>query len=64
MLQILKNVQVTRKAEDEGCPEFTKMIFSVVPTEVHEEEYDFSVSLNDPEKGFLGFEGENLAVIG
>ena len=29
-----------------------------------EDEYDFTVSMNDPELGYMGFEGRDLAVQG
>lgn len=64
MLKTLKNVEVNRRETDEACPEFQRVIFSAVPTNVEEEDYDFTVSLNDPDKGYLGFEGENLIMHG
>lgn len=66
MLKTLQNVETRRREGDDEavCPEFKRVIFSVRPTEGDMDDYDFTVSLNDPDKGYLGFEGEKLFLHG
>ena len=45
--------------------QITEAKFSVEPNEgINIDDYDFDVSINDPNKGYLGFEGNNLRAVG
>ena len=65
MLEAFSDLRVTLEDKSETCPDFKSAAFSVTTAEgVDISTYDFDVSLNDDDKGFLGFEGKNLRVKG
>ena len=56
---------VVMRGPDDRCPEINIAIYSMVPNEdIDFESYDFDVSLNDKEKGYLGVEGKDLRIFG
>jgi len=65
MLEAFSDLKLNVEEKSEKCPTFESAVFSVVPNEgVDLDTYDFDVSLNDPEKGYLGFEGKDLRITG
>lgn len=65
MLEAFTDLKVTLGEQSETCPDFKSAVFSLTTAEgVDLSTYDFDVSLNDEEKGYLGFEGKNLRVKG
>ena len=53
------------KGPDDRCPELEIAIYSMVPNEnIDLESYDFDLSFNDKDKGYLGFEGKDLRLVG
>lgn len=65
MLDAFSDLKVTLEDKSETCPDFKGAVFSLTPQEgLDIDKYDFDVSLNDKEKGYLGFEGKQLRVKG
>ena len=56
---------IIMKGPDDRCTEVNFARFSVVPNEdIAFEDYDLDISLNDKQKGYLGFEGKDLRLVG
>ena len=65
MLDAFSDLKLSVEEKSESCPDFQNAVFSLKPNEdIDFNDYDFDVSINDPEKGYLGFEGKNLRVVG
>ena len=65
MLEAFSGLKLSVEEKSEKCPTFESAVFSLIPNEgIDPETYDFDVSLNDPEKGYLGFEGKDLRITG
>jgi len=65
MLEAFSDLPITIEEKSQTCPEMSGATFSVATQEgVDVDSYDFDVSLNDAEKGYLGFEGKDLRIKG
>ena len=69
ILDVFDNLSVGRvdSTDEPGYPDFAldDMVVSLKTAEgIDTEEYDFKISLNDEALGFLGFQGDNLRVLG
>lgn len=64
MLDAFADLRIEPEEKGERCPEFGSASFSLVPEGIEKDDYDFDVSINDEDKGYLGFEGKNLKIVG
>lgn len=65
MLEAFSDLTFSAEEKSEACPALTGATFKLTTNEgILLEDYDFDVSLNDAEKGYLGFEGKDLKVTG
>ena len=56
---------IVMKGPDDRCTEVNFVKFSILPNEnIAFEDYDLDISLNDKEKGYLGFEAKDLRLVG
>ena len=65
MFSAFADLEVDDVAAADETPLFSDLQVSVTTLEgIDPSSYDFDLSLNDAEKGFLGFQGLNLRVVG
>jgi len=65
MLEAFTDLKLTLEEPSEKCPSLTGATFSMtVQEDQNLDDYDFDVSINDADKGYLGFEGKNLRMVG
>ena len=65
MLEAFSDLKISVEEKSEKCPDFESAVFSLKPNEgIDVDSYDFDVSINDPDKGYLGFEGKDLRITG
>ncbi len=65
MLEAFSDLSFSVEEKSEACPALTGATFKLTTNEgIALEDYDFDVSLNDADKGYLGFEGKDLRVTG
>jgi hypothetical protein len=65
MLEAFSDLSIAVDEPSQTCPTLTGGSFKLTTNEgVVLEDYDFDVSINDAEKGYLGFEGKDLRVTG
>lgn len=65
MLEAFSDLKISVEEKSEKCPDFESAVFSLKPNEgIDIDSYDFDVSINDPDKGYLGFEGKDLRITG
>jgi len=65
MLEAFSDLKLSVEEKSERCPTFESAVFSLMPNEgIDLDTYDFDASINDPEKGYLGFEGKDLRITG
>ena len=65
MLEAFSDLKLSVEEKSEKCPDFSNALFSLKPNEgIDFDSYDFDVSINDPDKGYMGFEGKDLRIVG
>lgn len=65
ILEAFSDLKLSVEEKTERCPDFAHAVFSLTTNEgVDIDSYDFDVSINDPDKGYLGFEGKDLRIVG
>lgn len=61
-LSLASPIEKNVSEENESVYGLLDLKLSMVPTLVPENNYDFTLSLNDPDLGFLGIEGRDLRI--